>query len=106
MAKIVRWDNKKVIYKDECLVIDDTVENALYKNVDFSYADLRGFYFHRKWNLNNINFSNANFKNANVSKADFSGAILKNVRNFNTNCPKEGEFIGYKKNALLEILEI
>lgn len=97
MAKIVRWDNNKIIYEDKCLFISDTVENALYKNVDFSYADLRRFYFDKKWNLNNINFSNANFENANVYRADFSGAILKNVRNFNTNCPKEGEFIGYKK---------
>jgi hypothetical protein len=97
MAKIVRWDNGETIYKDNSPFIEETIQNALLQKIDLSYANLRGVNFYKKWNLNNINFSNADFKNARVYRADFSGAILNNVKNLNTNCPKEGEFIGYKK---------
>lgn len=97
MATIRRWDNKQVIYKDNSYFIEDTIQNALLEKINLSYANLRGVCFYKKWDLNNINFSNADFKYANVYRADFSGAILNNVKNLNTNCPKEGEFIGYKK---------
>lgn len=97
MARIVRWDNGETIYKDNSFFKEETIQNALLKKIDLSYADLRRVCFYKKWDLNNVNFSNANFENANVYGADFSCAILKNVKNLNTNCPKEGEFIGYKK---------
>lgn len=97
MARIVRWDNGETIYKDNSPFIEETIQNALLEKIDLSYANLRGVIFYKKWDLNNINFSNADFKNARVYRADFSGAILNNVKNLNTNCPKEGEFIGYKK---------
>lgn len=97
MARIVRWDNGETIYKDNSPFIEETIQNALLEKIDLSYANLRGVNFYKKWDLNNINFSNADFKNARVYRADFSGAILNNVKNLNTNCPKEGEFIGYKK---------
>lgn len=97
MAKIVRWDNGQIIYKDNSPFIEETIQNALLEKINLSYANLRGVNFYKKWDLNNINFSNADFKNARVYRADFSGAILNNVKNLNTNCPKEGEFIGYKK---------
>ncbi len=97
MAKIVRWDNGQIIYKDNSPFIGETIQNALLQKINLSYANLRGVNFYKKWDLNNINFSNADFKNAIVYRADFSGAILNNVKNLNTNCPKEGEFIGYKK---------
>lgn len=97
MAKIVRWDNGETIYKDKSPFIEETIQNALLQKIDLSYANLRGVNFYKKWDLNNINFSNADFKNVRVYRADFSGAILNNVKNLNTNCPKEGEFIGYKK---------
>lgn len=97
MARIVRWDNEQIIYKDNSSSIEQTIHNALLEKINLSYANLRGICFRKNWNLNNINFSNADFKNSNVDRADFSGAILNNVKNLNTNCPKEGEFIGYKK---------
>ena len=97
MAKIVRWDNGETIYEDNSFYKEETIQNALSKKIDLSYADLRRVKFYKKWDLNNVNFSNADFENAFVFRTDFSCAILKNVKNFNTNCPKEGEFIGYKK---------
>lgn len=106
MAKIVRWDNGQIIYKDNSPFIEETIQNALLEKIDLSYANLRGVNFYKKWDLNNINFSNADFKNAGVYRADFSGIILNNVKNLNTNYPKEGEFIGYKKCFVGNLLNI
>lgn len=97
MATIRRWDNGEIIYKDNSPFIEQTIQNALLEKTNLSYANLRRVCFYKKWYLNNINFSNADFKNARVYRADFSGTILNNIKNLNTNCPKEGEFIGYKK---------
>lgn len=88
-----------------------TLEEAVRKNVDLSFAHL-AIRILSDVDLSNANLKYASFVGSKLNKVNFNGANLKganftysvltdvtfdNAKGINDQCPKEGSFIGWKK---------
>ena len=111
--EITNWVTDKVLFSYTCEdnTLAKTLEEAIRKNVELSFADLSfadlsfANLSNAKLNyatfvhsyLNKVNFNGANLKGANFTYSVLTDVTFDNAVGINDQCPKEGSFIGWKK---------
>src|SRR3990167_2555228 len=72
--KIIKWIDSTVLYESEKKTIEETVIEAIERDVDLGDADLRGA------NLGGANLGGANLRGADLRGANLGGAEFFHVR--------------------------